>query len=288
MCTYPEIILFFSVPESTLVYIKCDDPRYPHKSLETTLTLKNMGQVTFQPNCTVNFPDGMKFQTPSIYPAENIEDSKLFQLLTVYSIPKNAQIWRFYNPPDNSHIPEHKPLDISYKLPTFEEFKAEFLHPTKTLSFILKSTLFTVYSVAALLIFCCYWPAIRMCLGNTWICCCFNKIESVRDPIPREKIQSILKTGLTKAKSTSNLLLSSASKYAPIFPRNNLNPSSKSPIDLAKFLRSSRAINAAPSDSDDNMVVIQKDRIKMVYEPSKNKLQDPARVRFLPTKESLL
>jgi hypothetical protein len=36
------------------------------------------------------------------------------------------------------------------------------------------------------------------------------------------------------------------------------------------------------------MVVIQKDRIKMVYEPSKNEIQDPARVRFLPTKESLL
>jgi hypothetical protein len=57
---------------------------------------------------------------------------------------------------------------------------------------------------------------------------------------------------------------------------------------MTKFWRSSPTVNAPPSDSDDDMVVIQKDRIKMVYEPSKNKIQDPARVRFLPTKESLL
>jgi hypothetical protein len=49
-----------------------------------------MGQVTFRPGCTVNFPDGMKFLTPAIYPSENIEDYKLFQLLAVYFIPKNA------------------------------------------------------------------------------------------------------------------------------------------------------------------------------------------------------
>jgi hypothetical protein len=39
-------------------------------------------------------------------------------------------------------------LDVSYRLPTLEEFKAEFLHPTKTLSFILKATLFAVCIVA--------------------------------------------------------------------------------------------------------------------------------------------
>jgi len=82
----------------------------------------------------------------------------LFQLLAVYSIPKNAQIQRFYNLPDNSHVPDHKPLDVSYRLPTLEEFKAEFLHPTKTLSFILKATLFAVCIVA--LILCCCWMVV--------------------------------------------------------------------------------------------------------------------------------
>jgi hypothetical protein len=280
----------FSVPEETLVYIKCDDPKSAHKSLETTLILKNMGQATFRPGCTVNFPDGTKFLTPALYPSEKIDDSKLFQLLTVYSIPKNARIRRFYNPPEEnqSHLPDHKDLDVSFRMPTIAEFKQELLNPTKTLVFVLKATLFAVCIVAAFSLCCCYWPPIRMCLGNSWFCCCFKKVDSVPHPIPRERIKSILKSGLTKAKSTSDLLLSSASKYAPVFPRNNLNPSSRSPVEMSKFWRSSPAVNAPPSDSDDDMVVIQKDRIKMVYEPSKNEIQDPARVRFLPTKESLL
>jgi hypothetical protein len=179
-----------------------------------------------------------------------------------------------------SHLPDHKDLDVSFRMPTIAEFKHELLHPTKTLVFILKATLFAACIVAAHSLCCCYWPPIRMCLGNSWFCCCFKKVDSVPHPIPRDKIKGILKSGLTKAKSTSDLLLSSASKYAPIFPRNNLNSGSRSPVEMSKFSRSSPA--------DDDMVIIQKDRIKMVYEPSKNELQDPARVRFLPTKESLL
>jgi hypothetical protein len=102
-----------------------------------------------------------------------------------------------------------------------------------------------------------------MCLDNSWFCCCFKKVESIKHPIPREKIKGILKTSLTKAKSTSDLLLSSVSKYAPKFP-----------IDLVKFSKLSPAINPPPSDSDDNMVVIQKDQIKMFSEPSQNEIQD--------------
>lgn len=251
--------------------------------------LKNMGQVTYQPGCTVNFPDGTKFLTLSIYQVESIEDSKLFQLLMVYSIPKSTQTWRFYNPLDESaHIPDNKELDVSYQLPTLAKFKNELLIPTKMLAFILKFTLFSLCIVASLMHCCCYWPAIRMCLDNSWFCCCFKKVESIKHPIPREKIKGILKTSLTKAKSTSDLLLSSVSKYAPIFPWNNLSPSSKFPIDLVKFSKLSPAINPPPSDSDDNMVVIQKDQIKMFSEPSQNEIQDWVRARFLPNKDSLL
>jgi hypothetical protein len=159
----------FSVPAETLVYIKCDDPRSTHKSLETTLMLKNMGQVTFCPGCTVNFPDGTKFLTPAMYPTEKIKDSKLFQLLTVYSIPKGARIRRFYNPPDEnlSHLLDHKDLDVSFRMPTIAKFKHELLHPKKTLVFIIKAALFAVCIVAALSLCCCYWPPIRMCLGNS-------------------------------------------------------------------------------------------------------------------------
>jgi hypothetical protein len=134
----------FSVPEDTLVYIKCDDPCSTHKSLETTLMLKNIGQVTFFRVAVLM--DGTKFLTPSIYLAESIEDSKMFQLLTVYLIPKNAQIRQFYNKPDeySHHIPEHKELDVSFCLPTIAEFKHKLLHPTKTFVFILKSTLFPI------------------------------------------------------------------------------------------------------------------------------------------------
>jgi hypothetical protein len=56
-----------------------------------------------------------------------------------------------------------------------------------------------------------------MCLDNSWICCCFKKVNSVPHPIPKDKIKGILKTGLTKAKSTSDILLSLATKYAPSF-----------------------------------------------------------------------
>jgi hypothetical protein len=144
----------------------------------------------------------MKFLTPAIYPSEDIEESKLFQLLTVYSIPKDAQIRRFYNPPDeSSHIPDHKDLDVSFPMPTIAEFKHELLHPTKTLVFVLKAILFAVCIIAAISLCCCYWPPIRMCLGNSWFCCCFKKVDSVPHPIPREKIKGILKSGLTKQRA---------------------------------------------------------------------------------------
>jgi hypothetical protein len=58
--------------------------------LQTTLTFKNMGQVKFWPDCNVNFLDGTKFMILLIYLAESIEDSKLFQLPKVYSIPKGC------------------------------------------------------------------------------------------------------------------------------------------------------------------------------------------------------
>jgi hypothetical protein len=57
---------------------------------------------------------------------------------------------------------------------------------------------------------------------------------------------------------------------------------------LVKFSKLSPAINPPPSDSDDNMVVIQKDQIKMFSEPSQNEIQDWVRARFLPNKDSLL
>jgi hypothetical protein len=47
-----------SIPEETMVYIKCDDPNSSHRSLETTLTLKNMGPVTFRPGWNEIFDPG--------------------------------------------------------------------------------------------------------------------------------------------------------------------------------------------------------------------------------------
>ena len=246
----------FSVPEETMVYIKCDNPMSKSKSQETTFVMKDMGQVTFKPGCTINFPDGTKFKTPNVYETETIDDSKIFRVIDTYSIPKNARIKRFYTY-DHRTISK---LDTEYSFPTAAELVKDIFQPTRALGFVIQFLMATGFIFAIAFLCLCYWRPIRICLGNTKFIPCCNPVDpdKVSDPISKDKIKGILKTGMSKAKSTSDLVL------------DNLNTRRK------RLLRSKSAVSFGGEqkknydDSSDEetsveLVSVPKDRIKMVY-----------------------
>ena len=244
----------FSVPEETQVYIKCDDPSKKHKSVETTFNMVNMGQITFRPGCTVNFPDGTKFQTPSYFPTERIEDLKLFEILDVYSIPKNARIKRFYD----HHYHEPELLDVEYKFPSLAELKNDILHPTKALGFVVKFIILCLIIAAITLTCLCYWRPIRVCLGKSSIFVCFDPVqpEEVNDPLHRKKLKGILKSGLVKAKSTSDLVLDNLNTRRKAMKRSR---------SAVTFNENQRHQDSSDEDQEDELITLRRDRVKMVY-----------------------
>ena len=196
----------FSVPEPTTVFIKCDDMLNKVLSHETTFEMRDMGQVTFRPGCNINFPDGTKFRTPNVYETEQLDDLHLFRVLQVYTIPKNARIKRFY---DMQHYHEVEPLDTEFRMPSMAELGKEVFHPKKALSFAVKFILFMLIIGIGAIIILCNWRSIRVCLGNTKMCVCFHpkELETIRDPLQKEQLKSILKNGLSRAKSTSSMFI---------------------------------------------------------------------------------
>ena len=246
----------YSVPEETLVYIKCDDMKSPTHSREITFVMKHMGQVTFKPGCTINFPDGTKFKTPAYYEAETIDDSTLFHVLATYSIPKNARIKRFYSY-DYRSIAK---LETEDNYPTLAKLKEDIFHPTRALGFLVKFLVSLTFVFLIMFSCLCYWRPIRTCLGTSKIMFCFDPVdpEQIKDPLRKERLKGILKSTMSKAKSTSDLVL------------DNLHTRRK------KLLRSRSAVTfteqekkkSVDDSSDDELVefvTLPKDRVKMVY-----------------------
>ena len=142
----------FLVPEKTMVHIKCNDAKNKFQSQQTTFLMENMGQITFRPGCTVNFPDGMTFQMPELHLPEQIDESKIIQVIDTYSIPKDARIRRFI---DYSKR-EIATLVTDYRFPTFGEIKENIFHPTKALGFLVQF-LMAISIVIIIMISClCY------------------------------------------------------------------------------------------------------------------------------------
>ena len=254
----------FSVPEKTMVYIKCNDAKNKFQSHQTTFLMENMGQVTFRPGCTVNFPDGTTFQTPEIHLPEQIDESKIFQVIDTYSIPRDARIRRFI---DYSKR-EIATLATEYRFPTFGELKENIFHPTKALGFLVQFMMAITIVIIITISCLCYWRPIRVCLGNTRIMFCFRKIqpEEVIDPLRREKLKSILKSGLSKAKSTSDLVLDNLKSRRSQLRRT------KSAVTFAEdgSYRMRRDYSTDEEMDNIDLVTVPRDRVTMVYKKTPN------------------
>lgn len=267
-------LTIFSVPEETSVYMKCDDPIHKHKSHEATFTLVNMGQISFRPGCTVNFPDGTKFQTPAYYPTEHMENSMIFEIIDMFTIPKNARIKRFYN---YKYSEPEKKEEEEYKLPTLKQLKDDILHPTKALGFLVKFVVMAILIGIVVITCLCYWAPIRVCLGKSKIFVCFEKIapEDVEDPLQREKLKGILKSSLVKAKSTSDLFLDNI-KHRRRFLTRSRSAVSFDDIDKVKEF---------DAGADDKYVTLHRDRVKYVYNKRTGEaVEDDSSTPFLEEK----
>ena len=262
----------FSVPEPVEVYIKCDDSTSPSKTVESTFTMKNMGEVTFRSGCTINFLDGTRFQTPAMYMTEQLEASKIFEVIGTYTIPKNARIKRFYN---HQYL-DIAPLETKYEFPTLKAFTNEVFHPTKSLGFLAKFFLACLILGVMILSCLCYWRPIRVCLGNSKIFVCFEKIEAdqIKDPLQKEKLRSILKTGLSKAKSTSDLVLDTLNTQ-------RRSRGMKRARSAVTFSENTRTGNEISSDEEmDDLITLRRDRVKMVYQKDREENDTLTRHNF--------
>ena len=246
----------FSVPEPTLVYIKCNDES--RKPQQATFEMQNMGQITFRPGCTINFPDGAKFQTPEIYLTEKLDDARIFQVLDTYVIPKNARIRRFL---DYSHR-QITPLETSYDFPTLAQLSKDIFHPTRAIGFTVQFIMAASVILFIVITCLCYWKPIRICLGNNRLMCCFDKVDPVNvpDPLRTERIRGILKTGMSKAKSTSDLVLENLHNRAHLLRRSN------SAATVADTIKMKRMGYQSDREENEELITLPRDRVKMIYQ----------------------
>ncbi len=97
---------------------------------------------------------------------------------------------------------------------------------------------------------------------------CFRKIqpEEVIDPLRREKLKSILKSGLSKAKSTSDLVLDNLKSRRSQLRRT------KSAVTFAEDGSYRMRRDYSTDDEMDNidLVTVPRDRVTMVYKKTPN------------------
>ena len=72
--------LFFSVPNNTLAYVKCQKSTLSNEYTEKTVSLQGIGQGEYKPSCTINLPDGTSYKTPSDKVVTKLKDWPIFHL----------------------------------------------------------------------------------------------------------------------------------------------------------------------------------------------------------------
>jgi len=78
---FENLAMFYSVPNPTTVYVKCDKQLDRDFRQDGTTEVKGIGEVKFRPGCTINVHgSGTAYKTPSISHVQNIENWPIFDL----------------------------------------------------------------------------------------------------------------------------------------------------------------------------------------------------------------
>ena len=78
---FEGLTMFYSVPQSTTVYVKCDARTINEGKTDASTEIRGIGEIRYRPGCTINVQgQGMAYKTPSASIAQNINDWPIFDL----------------------------------------------------------------------------------------------------------------------------------------------------------------------------------------------------------------
>ena len=136
------------MPAKTKLFIKCKEFLEHEKYTDETIEIEGIGEASFKTGCSIMLPNGSKFKTPTIRIAEQLSESKIFELMRIFPVPTDVKIKRL----DQTiavEVPELTFEDVSF--PSWNTLAKETFHPQEIIPFITR-TLFTTGIIIALII----------------------------------------------------------------------------------------------------------------------------------------
>ena len=77
---FKDTKLFYSVPQNTTIYVKCQKSSHLTDYSEQVITLAGIGEATYKPSCSINLPDGTSFKTPSDKVIHVVNEGPIFRI----------------------------------------------------------------------------------------------------------------------------------------------------------------------------------------------------------------
>jgi hypothetical protein len=160
----PEIFLtgnkaIYSTPEETHLYVKCSHHTQAHTYTDETISINGTGEVTFKPSCAVTLPGGATFNTPAAVHEQEVNESRLFEILRRDYIPTNIVINRI---PDNFPT---LPTIILQEIDQYQDIWQQTIQPDTLKPFAIRMAVIAVVILGlTILCYCC-------CPTQTKDCC---------------------------------------------------------------------------------------------------------------------
>ena len=154
---------YFSVPESTLLYVQCRDPGATFKAKHNSTRINGQGEITFRPGCTITTKTNSKWRTPATRAGITLpETGRLVVGVKEATKPTNVT-FRFLaqkSPPANRTI-------IIKNITATRETSLDLTDPQDNMSFAMRYGAFTAaIALAAALA----WYTIRTCRNKPGLC----------------------------------------------------------------------------------------------------------------------
>ena len=154
----------FSMPAKTKLFIKCKEFLEYEKYTDETIEIEGIGEASFKTGCSITLPNGSKFKTPTIRIAEQLSESKIFELMKIFPVPTDVKIKRL-DQEVAAEAPEINFEDVSF--PSWDTLKKETFHPQEIIPFLSRTLFTTGIIIALVILFTCICPCSRKRL-NKW------------------------------------------------------------------------------------------------------------------------
>ena len=148
----------FSMPAKTKLYIKCKEFLEHEKYTDEKIEIEGIGEASFKTGCSIMLPNGSKFKTLTIRIAEQLSESKIFDLMRIFPIPTDVKIKRL-NQDSAVAVSEITFDDVAF--PTWDKLAKETFHPQEIIPFITRVLFVTATIIIIVIFLVCLCPCFR-------------------------------------------------------------------------------------------------------------------------------